>query len=83
MAKNLVSGPISAQIWALKFFSRILYLLDITHCCKLSLYAISRKSNEPNLREWQKNLVWGPILAPLAQIWAQKNFFKNFTCTRC
>ena len=29
-------------------------LLEVRHYCKLSLYAISRKTNEPNLRKWQK-----------------------------
>ena len=24
------------------------------HCCKLSLYAISRKTNKPNLKKWEK-----------------------------
>ena len=38
-----------------KFFSRILPLLDVIHWCKLSLYAISRKTNESNLKKWQKN----------------------------
>ena len=33
---------------------QILPLLDVRHCCKLSLNAISRKTNEPNLRKWQK-----------------------------
>ena len=28
-------------------------LLDVRHCCKLSLYIISRKTNESNLRKWQ------------------------------
>ena len=56
----------------------ILPLLDIRHCCKLSLYAISRKTNESNLRKWQKNLVSGLILAHLTQIWAAKFFFFFF-----
>ena len=38
-----------------KIFSWILPVLDVRHCCKLSLYAISRKTDEPNLRKWQKN----------------------------
>ena len=36
------------------FFSWVLPLLDVRHCCKLSLYAISKKSNKPNLRKLQK-----------------------------
>ena len=47
-------GTILAQIWSPKDFSWILPLLDVTHCCKLSLYAISRKTNERKLRKWQK-----------------------------
>ena len=35
MAKNLTSGP--------NFFSYVLPILDLTHCRKLSLFAISRK----------------------------------------
>ena len=49
MAKNLVSGLILAtlvQIWPTKFFVWILPLLDVRHCCKLLLHAISRKSNK-------------------------------------
>ena len=34
-----------------KFFSKILSLLHGTHCCKLPLYEISRKTNEANLRK--------------------------------
>ena len=55
MAKNLVSSPTLAQIWSPpKKILWILLLLDVRNCCKLSLYAISRKTNEPNLRKWQK-----------------------------
>ena len=79
MTKNLVSDPILfplAQIWAPKFFFLwILPLLDVNHCCKLSLYAISRKTNEPNLRKWQKKPVLGLILVHLAQIRVAKIFF--------
>ena len=67
--KNLVSGPILApldHIWVPNIFWWILPLLDVRHCCKLSLYAISRKTNKPKLRKWLKNLVSGPNLA---QIW--------------
>ena len=55
-----------------KIFLWVLPLLDVRHSCKLSLYAISRKTKEPNLRKWLKNLVLGPILA---QIWAANFFF--------
>ena len=76
MAKNLASSPILAKIWPKKFFSWVLPLLDIIHCCKRSLCAISRKTNKPNLRKWQKILNLGPILA---QIWSPKIFLVDFT----
>ena len=47
----------------LNYFLQILSLQDVKHCGKLSLYAISRKTNEPNLRTWQKNLVSGLVLS--------------------
>ena len=40
------------------FFDGILALLDFIHCCKLSLYSISRKTNKPHWRKWQKT--WFP-----------------------
>ena len=51
-------------------------LLDFRHYCKLSWYAISRKTNDPNLRKMTKNLVPIPILASLAQSWDIIFFFK-------
>ena len=54
MAKTLILGPILAKTWAPKFFSWFLSVLDVRHCCKLSLYAISRKTNDPKLRKWRK-----------------------------
>ena len=42
---NLVTKVFS--LWALP-------LLDVIYCCSLTLYAISRKTNEPDLRKWQK-----------------------------
>ena len=46
-------GPLLDQRWSPKPFSWVLPLLDLIHCCKLSLYAISRKTNEPNLAQIQ------------------------------
>ena len=86
MAKNLVLGPILAalaQIWCTTFFSWMLFLLDVRHCCKLSWYVTSRKTKKLNLRKWQKNIVLGLILAPLTQIWPSKMFIVDFTSTRC
>ena len=34
-----------------KLFSWILPVLDVRHCCKLSLYVSLRKNNEPNFRK--------------------------------
>ena len=53
----------------------VLSLLDVFHCCKLSLYALSRKTNEPNLRKWQKPSVkteFGPFSPNLGP--------KKFSC---
>ena len=77
--------PFGPNLGPKNFFSWILPLLDVRHCCKLSLYAISRKTNEPNLRKWQKNLVLGLILALFAQILAAIFFFKNLapSVTKC
>ena len=66
-----------ARFWSLwpdfgpsNFFSSILPKLDVRKFCKLSLYAISRKTNEQNLRKWQKTQfqaefwpIW-PIFGP-------------------
>ena len=77
--KKLILVPILvplAQIWARKKLLWILPLLDVTHCRKLSLYEISRKTYQPNLWTWQKKLVSGPILA---QIRADNLFFFFFS----
>ena len=55
-------------------------LLDFRHCCKLSWYAISRKTNDPNLRKMTKNLVPVPILASLTQSWVIIFFSKFCFC---
>ena len=74
MAKNLVSSPILApQIFFVGFTS--------TRCCKLLqaiIYALLRKTNEPNLRKWQKNLVSDPIVVPLSQTWVLEIFIHGF-----
>ena len=54
---------------------------DVIHCSKLSLYAISRKTNQSNLKIWQKKLVLDPILVLLAQIWTPELFFTDFLST--
>ena len=51
MAKNLVLGPILAQIWATNFFFKIL-AQSVTRCHgQLSSCTISEKTNDPILRE--------------------------------
>ena len=85
--QNLISGQIVAGFGPNlipQFFLWVLPSLDVINCCKLSLYAIARKTNEPNLRKWKKKtLVFDLILAPLAQIWNPKIFFVDFSSTRC
>ena len=86
MTKNLSFGPDFGSFWPKlrpkKPFSRDLPPLDVIHCCKLSLYAISRKKNKINLRKWQKSSLrldlgsFGPNLGP-------KFFCVYFTSTRC
>ena len=49
-------------------FPWILPLLGVRHCCKLSLYAILRKSNESNLRKRLKSLALGQIWTHVAKI---------------
>ena len=61
MTKNLILGPILghlAQMLASKFVLRVLHLVVVTHCSKLSCYAISRKTNEQDLRKWPKTWFW-------------------------
>ena len=57
MTKNLILGPILAQICSTNFFAG-LPLLVIRHCSKLSSYAIKRKNNAPNFRKQKPN--FGP-----------------------
>ena len=44
-------GPFGLNLGSKKNFLWILPLLDVRHSRKLSLYAISRKTNETNLRK--------------------------------
>ena len=61
-----------------RFFLWILPVLDLRHCCKLSLYAISRKINEPKLRKCKKT----QFQAPFWPKFGPKDFFCGFTSTR-
>ena len=59
------------------FFSWILLLLVVRQGFKLSSYAILGKTNEPNLRKWQKKLILGLILAHFGQNLVTKIFFRG------
>ena len=77
MTKNIVSGLILARFGPNLIpqnFLWVLPLADVIHCCNQSMYAISRKTDKPNLRKRQKNLVPGPILVPLVQLEPPKFF---------
>ena len=50
--------PILSKFESPDFFLWILPLLDIRHCSKLSLYAISRKTYDPNSCKWGKISFW-------------------------
>ena len=80
--KNLILGQILShltQIYAPSFnsFFRVLPLLDVRHCRKLSLYAISRKTYDPNSINEQKPH-FGPDLRSFSpNLGCQKIFLKN------
>ena len=72
-----------AQLWPLwckfglpNFFLWILSVLGIRHCYTLSLYAISRKTNEPNLRKWKKPS-FRPDFGPFGQNSSCQIFFQK------
>ena len=46
-----------------KFFSWVLSQLIDRQCSKLSPYAISKKTDKPSLKKWQKKQILGPNLA--------------------
>ena len=78
MTKNLVLGPILdcfGPISVLKTFLWVLPQLDVIHYCKLSLYAIWTKTNEPNLGKWQKKPSFRPDFDPNLGF---KNFYHIF-----
>ena len=56
MVKKLVSGLILVHLAQKIFFSWIFIPLGVRYYCKLSLYAISRKTNEAKLEKMAKNL---------------------------
>ena len=81
MAKKLVLRLILApldRIWAPKFYSWILPLLHVIHHWKLSLYAISRKTNDPNLRKWKKKTSFRTNFGPFVPNLGPKILFHRF-----
>ena len=64
-----------------QIFLQDLPLLVVRQCSKVSFYAIFKKTNEPNLRKWQKNTTLDLTLTCLAQIWAPKFFLVVFSST--
>ena len=86
MAKDLILDPILAslaQTWAPQFFLQVLFLLVFRHSSKLSSYAIPRKTNEPNLRKWQKPNSGPDFGLFYPKCSSQLFFFVGFTSTRC
>ena len=70
MAKNLILDPVLAcltQILIPQKIFQVLPLLVVRHCSRLSFYGISRKTNEPNIKQLAKNLNLGLILTHLAK----------------
>ena len=69
MAKNLILGPILARLPNFGSSKKFSWILP-HGCYKLSFYTISRTTNDPNSRKWQKTSfrAWfrpvGPKLEP-------------------
>ena len=74
-------GPFGPNSGPQNFFIKLV----VRHCPNLSSYAMSRITNEPNLREWQENLISGMFLVILPKFVPPhpRIFFVGFTCTRC
>ena len=49
--KKILENLILALIWVTKIFFEVSALLDVRHCPKLQSCAISRKTNDVNLRK--------------------------------
>ena len=60
-------GPFGPNLTPKNFFSRFLPLVDVIHCCKISLNPISKKINEPNLKN-SKKPSFGHDFVPFGQI---------------
>ena len=51
-------GSFGPKLRPQNLFSCLLLLLDVRHCSKLSLYALSRKTYDPSLRKYLKTSFW-------------------------
>ena len=81
MEKTLILDPIWFKTLILdpKLFSWVLSVLVVRQYSKLSYYAISRKTNEPNFKKWQ-NPNFGPDFGPIGPNLGP-DFFVGFTST--
>ena len=86
MTKKLILDLISARFGPYLvrkiFFWGGLPLPAVKNSCKISLYVNSRKTSESNSKKWQKTQFLAQFWPLLAQIWAQENFFMDFTSNR-
>ena len=84
--KKINFGPGFDPFWPYvgpqNFFSQVLPLLDIIHCWKLTLHAISRKTKKPNLKNGKKPS-FQPDFGPFGPNLGPKNFFMDITSTKC
>ena len=71
-------GPFRQNLGPKKIYLLILHILDVWNCCKLSLYSISRKTNKPNLRKWQKKPSFRPDFGPFGPSSGFQFFFFFF-----
>ena len=51
---NRIDKIILVPIWAIYIYIEVSALLDVRHCPNLQSCAISRKTNDENLRKWKK-----------------------------
>ena len=88
MVKKTNFGPDFGPFWPKfgpqKKLSWVLPLTDVIHCCNVSLYAISKKTNEQNLRKWKKKTSFESNFGPFGQNLVLKNFnCVNSNSPRC
>ena len=71
---DLILAHFGKNLVLKKRFSWVLPLIDVIHCCNVSLYAISKKTNKQNLRKWQKKTNFESNFGPFGQNFVPKNF---------